>query len=296
MSEADKADLGGRLAGEVRSNNTRANQIAESLRREADKVFSFLKSHSPETVHLKDYDDFWNIVGSYYLPHLSVKYIVDYLSKEELEKFLPVLEEARLYAEPVFREIENFVEKLAEATAVSTGYSKELLLCVLKDEWRNYFKTGAEPDRRALEARLKKSALVFDKGSWRVYADEEVVEAERIIFTHTPSDEMIGQIAYRGKTSGRVKIVWNPSESAASFKSGDILVTGMTRPEFLPLMKKAAAFVTDAGGILSHAAIVAREMKKPCIIGTKIATKVLKDGDVVEVDADKGVVKIIKRK
>jgi pyruvate,water dikinase len=60
-------------------------------------------------------------------------------------------------------------------------------------------------------------------------------------------------------------------------------------------MKKATAFVTDAGGILSHAAIVAREMKKPCIIGTGVATKVLKDGDLVEVDANKGVVKIIKR-
>ena len=68
----------------------------------------------------------------------------------------------------------------------------------------------------------------------------------------------------------------------------------MTRPEFLPLMSKASAFITDEGGITCHAAIVAREMKKPCIIGTKIGTKALKDGDMIEVDADKGVVKIIK--
>ena len=85
----------------------------------------------------------------------------------------------------------------------------------------------------------------------------------------------------------------NPREVSV-FDKGDILVTGMTRPEFLPLMEKAAAFVTDAGGILSHAAIVAREMRKPCVIGTHVATKVLKDGDVVEVDADKGIVKIMK--
>ncbi|MBU6390574.1 phosphoenolpyruvate synthase, partial [Patescibacteria group bacterium] len=77
------------------------------------------------------------------------------------------------------------------------------------------------------------------------------------------------------------------------FEKGDILVTGMTRPEFLPLMEKAAAFVTDAGGILSHAAIVAREMKKPCVIGTGVATQIFKDGDVVGVDADKGVVRKI---
>lgn len=65
-------------------------------------------------------------------------------------------------------------------------------------------------------------------------------------------------------------------------------------PDFLPAMKKAVAFVTDEGGITCHAAIIAREMGKPCIIGTKNATRILKDGDFVEVDAENGVVKILK--
>ena len=55
-------------------------------------------------------------------------------------------------------------------------------------------------------------------------------------------------------------------------------------------MKKAAAFVTDEGGLLCHAAIIAREMKKPCVIGTGEATRVLRDGDRVRVDADSGMV------
>ena len=67
----------------------------------------------------------------------------------------------------------------------------------------------------------------------------------------------------------------------------------MTMPRYLPAMVRAAAFVTDEGGITCHAAIIAREMRKPCIIGTKIATQVLKDGDMVEVDADNGVVRKI---
>ena len=67
----------------------------------------------------------------------------------------------------------------------------------------------------------------------------------------------------------------------------------MTFPHFIPAMEKAAAFVTDEGGILCHAAIVSREMKKPCIIATKNATKTLKDGEMVEVDAEKGTVKKI---
>jgi len=77
-------------------------------------------------------------------------------------------------------------------------------------------------------------------------------------------------------------------------QDGDILISSMTTPDMVPIMKKAAAFVTDEGGITCHAAIVSREMKKPCIIGTKIATKILHDGQLVEVDANRGIVKIIK--
>ena len=69
----------------------------------------------------------------------------------------------------------------------------------------------------------------------------------------------------------------------------------MTRPEFVPLMRKAKAIITDEGGITCHAAIISRELKILCIIGTKTATRLLKDGDLVEVDANTGVVKILKR-
>lgn len=67
----------------------------------------------------------------------------------------------------------------------------------------------------------------------------------------------------------------------------------MTSPDFVPLMKKAKAIVTDEGGLSCHAAIVSREMGLPCVIGTKNATKVFKDGDMIEVDANKGFVRKI---
>lgn len=73
----------------------------------------------------------------------------------------------------------------------------------------------------------------------------------------------------------------------------DILVTSMTHPGMLPKIRKMKAVITDEGGVLCHAAITAREFKIPTIIGTKIATKVLKNGDKVEVDANSGVVKIL---
>lgn len=102
-----------------------------------------------------------------------------------------------------------------------------------------------------------------------------------------------GVVASKGKARGRIFILAD-KKMIKNFKSGNILVTEMTDPDYLPAMKKAAAVITDEGGIACHAAIVARELKKPCIIGTKIATQILKDGDFVEVDADKGIVKIIK--
>jgi pyruvate,water dikinase len=69
----------------------------------------------------------------------------------------------------------------------------------------------------------------------------------------------------------------------------------MTDPNYIPAMEKAAAFLTDFGGILCHAAIVSREMKKPCIIGTKNATKLLKDGFLIELDAYNGTIKILEK-
>ena len=104
--------------------------------------------------------------------------------------------------------------------------------------------------------------------------------------------EVKGLVAKSGKVQGRVKIVLTPKE-CFKVQKGDILVATMSTPDFLPAMGKAAAFVTDIGGITCHAAIVAREMNKPCIIGTEIATKVFKDGDLVEVDAEKGIVRKI---
>lgn len=96
-----------------------------------------------------------------------------------------------------------------------------------------------------------------------------------------------GQTGSAGKASGQVCIV-QPDNLAIDFPDGAILVCPVTTPAYVPLMQKAAAIVTDQGGILSHAAIVARELKKPCIVGARNATQVLHDIQAVTVDADSG--------
>ena len=92
-----------------------------------------------------------------------------------------------------------------------------------------------------------------------------------------------------GTASGAVRVLASPDDSAA-LRPGEILVASMTSPDWVPLMRRAAAVVTDAGGMTSHAAIVSRELGIPCVVGTRDATRVLRDGMIVTVDARAGTV------
>ncbi len=133
------------------------------------------------------------------------------------------------------------------------------------------------------------------KQEWKLYFGKEAKEYIRLLENARNRDishELKGMPTWKfGKVTGKVQVVLDAKKD--KFDVGNILVTSMTRPEFVPLMKKAKAIITNEGGITCHAAIISRELKIPCIIGTKNATKVLKNGDDVEIDAEKGVVRKI---
>jgi len=93
-----------------------------------------------------------------------------------------------------------------------------------------------------------------------------------------------------GQASGRVRVLTDLTEGA-TLDDGEILVAHMTAPDWVPLMRRAAAIVTDSGGMTCHAAIVSREHGIPAIVGTGEATRVLRDGELVTVDATHGVVR-----
>lgn len=107
---------------------------------------------------------------------------------------------------------------------------------------------------------------------------------------HEQKDGQIlkGRSGSPGKATGKVRIIHSPDDDL--FEEGEILVCQVTSPDYLQCMQRAAAIITDQGGTLSHAAIVARELNTPCIVATGNATSVLVDGDIVMIDADKGVV------
>jgi len=167
---------------------------------------------------------------------------------------------------------------------------------LLANEFRQFLKDASLP--ADIQKRDKFFFAVHNHSGHKKYS---LPAAQKIIKSLEPKLEIIknneikGQVAFKGKLRGKVRLIKLVAE-AKSLKKGEVLVTAMTDPRYIQAMKKAAAIVTDEGGITCHAAIVARELKKPCIIGTKIATQVLRSGDEVEVDAVKGIVKIIRNK
>lgn len=96
-----------------------------------------------------------------------------------------------------------------------------------------------------------------------------------------------GFAASSGVAEGDVRVILDPRK-ISRFKEGEILVTRVTEPSMIVAMNKAAAFITDVGGITSHAAVIAREIGLPCVTNTKDATTILKNGTRVRVDGTKG--------
>lgn len=183
-----------------------------------------------------------------------------------------------------------FLKELSKRTRVDTKYL--LYLDAHEITSIKHLKNIKEE----LKKRQKYSIYyTFAKTGTRWFTGREALNIHNLLEKQiSQSKQVKGAIANKGKTIGQVKVIITIKDFK-KMKSGDILVTQMTRPEHVPIMKKAGAIVTDEGGITCHAAIISRELNIPCIIGTQIATSVLKDNQLVEVDANKGVVKILKK-
>lgn len=134
----------------------------------------------------------------------------------------------------------------------------------------------------------------------RVHRDEsaqQIVDTLGIPFDRAIEFPLTGYTANPGYAEGRICVVpLGKSPQSCGFRDNDIMVTVQTVPQYLKWMKKSAAIITDEGGLLCHAAILSRELQKPCIVGTLNATECLKTGDVVRVDAFSGTVGTIVRK
>ncbi|MFK7778171.1 MAG: PEP/pyruvate-binding domain-containing protein [Gimesia sp.] len=198
----------------------------------------------------------------------------------------------------------KIIEPLAIQTAKSLGFSETERACelMLWSEIKNQTLT-----RELLESRLK----VVQSGARYIFqmieGQEEFhlvsqtgylltrLSKERKILPENDSHELSGQVAWPGIFRGRAHVVLSLDAMGQTMEEDEILVSIQSSPALMPLLKKCGAIVTDEGGIACHAAIIARELRKPTLIGTQLATKKIKTGDLIEVDTYAQVVRILEQ-
>lgn len=192
----------------------------------------------------------------------------------------------------------TFFDEIVKRMKVSLSDFFDLYLV---DDVFNYFENGTALSKKQIEERKRCILIHVKDKKYKAYFGDRAIRIIKQIERQEKrkTDLLEGTVAFPGHVSGKVKIVHATDiekmhEIAKDFKDGDILVSENTQPAMIVLMKKSLAILTEQGGITSHASIVSREFKKPCIVGIMGLLKVLKDGDLVEVDADRGIVRILK--
>lgn len=157
----------------------------------------------------------------------------------------------------------------------------------------DYLKESKKFPKDEVGRRDKTYLLIQKNNHAEIYSGDAAIEKfqqEVKQLDNTKYKDIKGLVASIGKAKGRVRIVYT-NKDLHKVEAGDILVATMTRQDFVPAIRKSAALITDEGGVTCHAAIIARELGIPCVVGTKYSTQVLQDGDIVEVDAEKGIVR-----
>ncbi|MBU1039195.1 hypothetical protein KKC17_03170 [Patescibacteria group bacterium] len=191
-----------------------------------------------------------------------------------------------------YYEVEKLLKEIADRLSLSLDEVRVSLLTEVRLMLTSKLTRPKELSDR-IEGHL--FVVLSQKLPGRVFTDNLYLKTKEYLLKRQDLHEINyfhGQTACLGKAEGLVKII-NSVKDIGKMRKGDILVSTQTNPDLVPAMRKAAAIVTDLGGITCHAAIVSRELGIPCVIGTKVATKVLKDDDRVVVDASRGEIKKI---
>ncbi|MBS3135883.1 hypothetical protein J4401_02890 [Candidatus Woesearchaeota archaeon] len=189
--------------------------------------------------------------------------------------------------------------KLLREIARRIDISENDVQYITRKEINDFFEKGFSIEKCEISKRREGCVYVIIKkqGPFILAGKEAKEFEENYLAGNTDGQSIIrGMTAFPGIRSGKVKVLVygkNMVRQVEDMQNGDILITGNTRPDMIFAMKKASAIVTDEGGICSHAALVSRELKIPCIVGTRDATRMFKDGDIVEVNASEGIVRKI---
>ena len=222
------------------------------------------------------------------------------ISKELTEKLLFTQEIGKWgdYRKEMTLRGNHYVNEFLKEISKRMNVTLEESYWMRVSETISFFKKGKNVEKGVLKGRSENLIYMIEQPEKEsVFSGKDAIEIIDALEKEEmkQTSEIKGIVASTGnkkKLKGKVRIILDAQNT--DFKKGEIIVASMTRPEYVPLMKKAIAIITDEGGITSHASIASRELNIPCIIGTKNAKKILKDGDVVEMDLEKGSVRKIR--
>ncbi|MFH0870562.1 MAG: PEP-utilizing enzyme [archaeon] len=209
-----------------------------------------------------------------------------------LAMIIEFLVSAQDYRKRIVMEASHYFNSLLRRIAEMRGYQEDDIYLMSPYEIINDVKVSHEE----LAKRRLHQVWYYHDGKAELFTGEEANRAQgRIAPLKMQEDKSVfkGTPVYQGKVNGKVRVIRSINE-LPKLQDGEIIVTSNTTPDYVPFLRQAKAIIAEKGGITSHAAIISREMKKPCIIGIKHVTLMLKTGDIVEVDANNGVVKVIK--
>lgn len=217
---------------------------------------------------------------------------------EELLTFLKENVFLRDYRDMIRQKLNLQLRDLYTEIGNRLGLSVAQVALLTNDEIIDHLAANRQFSAELMVQREQAFVLIQKSDDVEIYSGDEAIQKVRQQLQTEKLEnikEIRGIVGSKGKARGTVKIVYT-NKDLGKVEKGDVLVATMTRQDFVPAMRRAVAIVTDEGSVTAHAAIIARELKIPCIVNTKIGTQVLKDGDEVEVDAEKGVVRIIRKK
>jgi phosphohistidine swiveling domain-containing protein len=257
------------------------------------------KEHDLKSALEKRFNLFQELESDYFVTEF---FFMDYVEKSDdrtIRKNLKEMGKIKFLARKVLSEFYNhrivfqpYIKRLEKLTG------RKDLRWLSKDEILDLI----DGKKVKVSDREKKNWILAKKTGWKLMSGNEgdnVIKDFNNYFFNPKHSILEGTIANKGYHKGKAKVIKTIFsdrivEETKKFRKGDVLVAQTTGPELMHIIQKAGAIVTDEGGMSSHAAIVSRELNIPCIVGTKTATMMIKDGDLVEVDASKGIVKIIK--
>ena len=225
---------------------------------------------------------------------LEKKYKIDKVHKD-LFNNLRLATYLQDYKKGKFTLVHYYIVGLLEEIAKRLNIQRELMQYYLPKELEKALLNNLFVKDDELKNRSINSLFVFNQNSIKIFLG---AEASKILMEHkkiviNKKSLLLGVTASAGCYIGKVRIIREASE-IKNIKKGEVLITTMTSPEYVPALRLAGAVVTDQGGIMCHAAILSREIGVPCIVGTGLATKLFQTGDVVEVNADQNFVRIKK--